>query len=102
MKRVNFRHGRGNFQIHYALDAPPEWTDPKLREVALIHLSDGIDAVSKSSNEAERGMLPETPTICVGQPTALDPTRCPDWEEYFMDSDSRRAVNNKRRCRRYN
>ena len=64
-------------QIHYALDAPPEWTDPKLREVALIHLSDGIDAVSKSSNEAERGMLPETPTICVGQPTALDPTRCP-------------------------
>ena len=76
-EKVNFRHGRGNFQIHYALDAPPEWTDPKLREVALIHLSDGIDAVSKSSNEAERGMLPETPTICVGQPTALDPTRCP-------------------------
>jgi phytoene dehydrogenase-like protein len=22
-------------------------------------------------------MLPETPTICVGQPIALDPTRCP-------------------------
>ena len=76
-EKVNFRHGRGNFQIHYALDAPPEWNDPKLSEVALIHLSDGIDAVSKSSNEAERGMLPETPTICVGQPTALDPTRCP-------------------------
>lgn len=73
-----FRHGRGNFQIHYALDTPPEWNDPTLREVALIHLSDGIDAVSKSSNEAERGMLPETPTICVGQPAALDPTRCPN------------------------
>ena len=22
--------------------------------------------------------MPETPTICVGQPTALDPSRCPD------------------------
>ena len=76
-EKGNFRHGRGNFQIHYALDSPPEWNDPKLSEVALIHLSDGIDAVSKSANEAERGMLPETPTICVGQPTALDPTRCP-------------------------
>lgn len=73
-----FRHGRGNFQLHYALDALPEWDAEGLDDVALIHLSDGIDAVSKSSNEAERGVLPETPTICVGQPHRLDPTRCPD------------------------
>ncbi|WP_028028716.1 phytoene desaturase family protein [Gemmobacter nectariphilus] len=72
-----FRHGRGNFQLHYALDAVPEWATPGLEKVALIHLSDGIDAVSKSANEAERGLFPETPTICVGQPTALDPTRAP-------------------------
>ena len=74
---IKFRHGRGNFQIHYALDKAPEWHSEELNKVALIHLSDGIDAVSKSSNEAERGMLPQTPTICVGQPAALDPTRCP-------------------------
>ena len=73
-----FRHGRGNFQLHYALDSQPEWLSPGLEDVALIHLSDGIDAVSKSANEAERGMLPATPTICVGQPSRLDPTRCPD------------------------
>ncbi len=73
-----FRHGRGNFQLHYALDKNPEWLTAGLDDVALIHLTDGIDAVSKSSNEAERGMLPETPTICVGQPHRLDPTRCPD------------------------
>jgi phytoene dehydrogenase-like protein len=73
-----FRHGRGDFQLHYALDRVPEWLTPGLDDVALIHLSDGIDAVSKSANEAERGMLPETPTICVGQPHRLDPTRCPD------------------------
>ena len=72
-----FRHGRGNFQLHYALDRSPEWLTPGLEDVALIHLSDGIDAVSKSANEAERGMLPETPTICVGQPSRLDPSRCP-------------------------
>ncbi len=72
-----FRHGRGNFQLHYALDAVPEWLSPGLEDVALIHLSDGIDAVSKSANEAERGMLPAVPTICVGQPHRLDPSRCP-------------------------
>ena len=74
---VPFRHGRGNFQVHYALDRVPEWLSPGLEDVALIHLTDGIDAVSRSANEAERGMLPAVPTICVGQPHRLDPTRCP-------------------------
>jgi phytoene dehydrogenase-like protein len=74
----SFRHGRGDFQLHFALDRPPEWLTPGLEDVALIHLSDGIDAVSKSANEAERGLLPETPTICVGQPSKLDPSRCPE------------------------
>ncbi len=74
----SFRHGRGDFQLHYALDRAPEWLTPGLDQVALIHLADGIDSVSKSANEAERGMLPETPTICVGQPHRLDATRCPD------------------------
>jgi phytoene dehydrogenase-like protein len=78
-----FRHGRGNFQIHYALDADPEWHNPDLGNAALIHLSDGINSVSKSSNEAERGLLPETPTICVGQPSKLDPTRCPEGKSIF-------------------
>ena len=73
-----FRHGRGNFQLHYALDRHPQWLTSGLDDVALIHLSDGIDAVSKSANEAERGMLPAAPTICVGQPHRLDPARCPD------------------------
>ncbi len=73
-----FRHGRGNFQLHYALDGQPEWEAEGLEDVALIHLADGIDAVSKSCNEAERGMLPAVPTICVGQPHRLDPSRCPE------------------------
>ena len=73
-----FRHGRGNFQLHYALDGPVRWKTEGLEDVALIHLAESIDSVSKSSNEAERGMLPETPTICVGQPHRLDPTRCPE------------------------
>jgi phytoene dehydrogenase-like protein len=72
-----YRHGRGNFQLHYALKSPPKWVTGGLDDVALIHLSDGIDAVSKSANEAERGLFPETPTLCVGQPHRLDASRCP-------------------------
>ena len=51
---------------------------PELGKVALLHLTPGLDGVSKAVNEAERGMLPAEPTICLGQPTAFDPSRAPD------------------------
>ena len=38
-QEIKFRHGRGNFQIHYALDSSPEWHSGELNKVALIHLS---------------------------------------------------------------
>jgi phytoene dehydrogenase-like protein len=73
----NYRYGKGNMQIHYALKQPPRWRTPELGSVALLHLTPGLDGVSKAVNECERGMLPAVPTICVGQPHALDPSRCP-------------------------
>ena len=74
-----YRHGKGNMQIHYALDAPPRWNGgEELGKVALLHVTPGLDGVSRAANEAERGLLPAEPTICVGQPTALDPSRAPE------------------------
>jgi phytoene dehydrogenase-like protein len=45
--------------------------------VGYLHLSAGADAVSRAVNEAERGLLPADPTICVAQTTALDSSRAP-------------------------
>lgn len=73
-----YRYGKGDMQIHYALSQPPRWKTPGLDKVALVHLTPGLDGVSRAANEAERSMLPAVPTICVGQPTALDPSRAPD------------------------
>lgn len=74
-----YRYGKGDMQIHYALKAPPRWKHGEyLGKVALLHLTPGLDGVSRSANEAERGMLPAVPTICVGQPTSLDPSRAPE------------------------
>ncbi|MEJ2375294.1 MAG: NAD(P)/FAD-dependent oxidoreductase [Pseudolabrys sp.] len=73
-----FRYGKSNMQMHYALSAPPRWKSPELGKVALLHLTPGLDGVSRASNECERGLLPAVPTICVGQPTALDPSRAPE------------------------
>lgn len=73
-----FVPGKGNMQMHYALKAPPRWSNAELGKVALLHLTPGLDGVSKAVNEAERGLLPAEPTICLGQPAAFDPSRAPD------------------------
>ncbi|WP_428929375.1 phytoene desaturase family protein [Marinibacterium sp. SX1] len=73
-----YRYGKGNFQMHYLLDGPVRWKTPGLETVQLLHLTPGLDGVSRAGNEAERGLLPEVPTICVGQPCAADPSRAPE------------------------
>lgn len=46
--------------------------------MALLHLTSGLDGVSRATNECERGLLPAEPTVCVGQPASFDPSRAPD------------------------
>ena len=75
---AKFRHGKGNLQMHYALSAPPRWKSGDLGGVALLHLTPGLDGVSRATNECERGLLPACPTLCVGQPTSFDPSRAPE------------------------
>ncbi|PKO58100.1 MAG: FAD-dependent oxidoreductase [Betaproteobacteria bacterium HGW-Betaproteobacteria-19] len=73
-----YRYGKANMQIHLALSAPPQWADPALREVIYLHLTPGLDGVSRAVNEAERGLLPAEGTVCVCQPCAVDPSRAPE------------------------
>jgi phytoene dehydrogenase-like protein len=73
-----FRYGRSEMQIHYALSEPPRWEgDERLGETAMVHLTTGLDGVSRAVNEAERGLLPAEATIVVGQPLTIDPSRAP-------------------------
>ncbi len=73
-----FKYGKGDMQIHLALDAPPQWRAPELAKVALIHVTPGLDGVSRAINEADCGLLPIAATIAVGQPAALDSSRIPE------------------------
>jgi len=72
-----FTYGRADMQIHVALSEPPEWHEPKLADVAVIHLTPGLDGVSRAVRESEQGLLPAEGTIVVGQPARADPSRCP-------------------------
>jgi phytoene dehydrogenase-like protein len=74
-----FRFGRSEMQIHYALREPPSWDgDERLGRTAIVHLSPGLDGVSRAVNEAERGLLPAEATVVVGQPLTMDQSRAPE------------------------
>jgi phytoene dehydrogenase-like protein len=73
-----FRFGRSEMQIHFALSEPPRWDgDDRLSRTAIVHLTPGLDGVSRAVNEAERGLLPAEATVVVGQPLTIDHTRAP-------------------------
>ena len=74
-----FRYGRSEMQIHFALSEPPRWEgDERLGKTAIVHLTPGLDGVSRAVNEAERGLLPAEATVVVGQPLTMDPSRAPE------------------------
>jgi phytoene dehydrogenase-like protein len=74
-----YRYGRGEMQIHIAMREQPDWYgDERLARTAIVHVTPGLDGVSRAVNEAERGLLPAEATIVCGQPMAVDPSRAPD------------------------
>jgi phytoene dehydrogenase-like protein len=74
-----FRYGRSEMQIHFALSEPPRWEgDDRLSRTAIVHVTPGLDGVSRAVNEAERGLLPAEATVVCGQPLTIDPSRAPE------------------------
>jgi phytoene dehydrogenase-like protein len=75
---LRYRYGRrSGMQVHVALKAPLRWRDARLNDVAIVHLCDGIDGVALACAQATAGLLPQDPTVVVGQPAVVDPTRAP-------------------------
>ena len=73
-----YRYGRGCMQLHFALNAPPAWMEPELVKVPLVHLTESLEQVCASVTEANNGLLPARPTLAIGQPVAVDPSRAPE------------------------
>ncbi|MHB1570405.1 MAG: phytoene desaturase family protein [Solirubrobacteraceae bacterium] len=74
-----FRYSpRAGMQIHASLSAPLRWRDERLNEVPIVHLSGGERDVSLACAQAAAGLLPASPTVVVGQPATVDPSRAPE------------------------
>lgn len=74
-----YRYGPGTLMIHLAVDDLPNWiAGDELRDYAYVHIGPSLDEMSATYNAAVSGYLPAEPTLVIGQPTTVDPTRAPD------------------------
>ena len=74
-----FTHAPGALMIHLAMDGLPDWTaGDAVRQWSYVHIGPYMEDMNLSYQRAVAGLLPERPTLVVGQPTAVDPSRAPD------------------------
>jgi phytoene dehydrogenase-like protein len=78
---ARYVYGPGTMMIHAALSAPLTWAgDEDLHEFGYVHVGPYVDDMARTYAEALAGLLPSSPTLVVGQTTAIDPSRAPAGE----------------------
>ncbi|HLR94169.1 MAG TPA: NAD(P)/FAD-dependent oxidoreductase [Jiangellaceae bacterium] len=75
---ARYRFRRAAMQIHVALDRPLVWSDERLQDVPILHVSNGSASTGIACAQADAGMLPAAPTVVVGRQHLLDSTRVPE------------------------
>jgi phytoene dehydrogenase-like protein len=79
VQRANeFRPGLATMMVHLALDSLPDWTAQDARTFNYVHIGPYMDDMARAYTDAAAGLLPERPTLVVGQPTVSDPSRAPE------------------------
>ena len=75
---TSFAHAPGTMMIHLALSDLPDWTAGNdLKSFAYVHIAPSLDQMARTYQQAQAGLLPDTPILVVGQPTTVDPSRAP-------------------------
>jgi phytoene dehydrogenase-like protein len=75
---ARYAYGPGTMMIHAALSSPLGWAAGEdLDRFGYVHVGPYLDDMARTYAEALAGLLPSSPTLVVGQTTAIDPSRAP-------------------------
>ena len=75
---AQYVYGPGTMMIHAALSGPLAWeAGEDLDGFGYVHVGPYVDDMARTYTEALAGLLPSSPTLVVGQTTAIDPSRAP-------------------------
>ncbi len=71
------RPASGYFRVDVDLSEPAPWSDGRLRDAMVVHVTGDLDELALSQAQVRRQLLPEQPQLIVGQQDRADPTRVP-------------------------
>ena len=72
-----FDYDTGTVKVDWALSAPIPWSASGARRAGTIHVAEGVDALTETTSQVVRGLLPARPYLVLGQYSMVDPTRAP-------------------------
>ncbi len=78
-----FEWDNATFRLDWALDGPVPWTAAETARAGTVHLSPGLDALTRWSTELVLGQVPAEPFLVCGQYARTDASRQPPGKETF-------------------
>jgi phytoene dehydrogenase-like protein len=76
-----FEYDAGTVKVDWALDGPIPWRAPATARAGTIHVTGGLDSLTRWAAELARGEIPAHPFLLSGQYAGFDPTRQPPGRE---------------------
>lgn len=74
----DYRFGPGTMMLHLALDGAVPWkAGTEVASYAYVHAGPYAEDMCLAYSQARSGLIPERPTLVVGQPSSVDGTRAP-------------------------
>ena len=76
-----FQYDNSTVKVDWSLDAPIPWIAADARRAGTIHVADGMDALTRTTGQLSRGLIPDQPFLVLGQYSMVDDTRQPAGRE---------------------
>jgi phytoene dehydrogenase-like protein len=76
-----FHYDNATVKVDWALSGPIPWQADDARRACTVHVTEGLDRLTRTTTQLETGLVPEEPFVVLGQYASFDPTRVPEGRE---------------------
>lgn len=76
-----FQRDSSTVKVDWSLDAPIPWAAADALRAGTVHVADGVDALTRTTSQLARGLIPDQPFLVMGQYSMVDETRQPAGKE---------------------
>ena len=76
-----FQYDNSTVKLDWALDGPIPWAADDARRAGTIHVADDMDALTRTTAQLSRGLIPDRPFLVMGQYASFEPSRAPAGKE---------------------